>query len=339
MSATLRWGMLGVSDYLLRYAVPGLQEASGCELTHVGVRDIARARTKLSGALPGADLVEPYEALLENRAIDVVYITLPNALHVEMTLAALAAGKHVLCEKPLTTHPSDVARVAAAARDRGLSVMEAYMYRFHPQWEIALKTIRDGVIGTVQTVLVQYAYLDADYAGPRFDPNLDGGVLRMVGCYPLDIVCLLFDARPVAVSALSRPAPGDNSAVDVTTSAIVEFPAGHGVVTASVEAYDTQYVRVVGTRGAIELDMPVNPPRDTTMHVQVTTEEGARTIDVPAADQFQLEFEAFARAVRERLPMPVPLKQTETTAAVLQAAAESAAEHGRRIALSEPTQS
>ena len=326
----LRIFVIGLSDYLARRAFPGLERAAGCELVGVAVRDVERAREKLRGASAG-ELIQPYDAVFDRSDVDAVYITLPNALHIEWTLRAIEAGKHVLCEKPMALRAEDVDRIDRAARARRVTVQEGYMYRFHPQWTRVTEILGGGLIGDVCAVISNYAYLDANYAGPRFQPELGGGVMRMVGCYPMSVALLAFDVDPVAVTALARPA--DTTGVDGSTSAVMEFSGGHATITATVDGYDNQYVRIVGTTGVIEVAMPFNPAADASTVTVLHRDEGVERIEIEPADQFQLQFEHFARVARGVDQPIVPLAESRRCARALAAITDSAGRGGVRIEL------
>jgi predicted dehydrogenase len=296
----------------------------------IAVRNKARALGKLPPDLD-VPVVTPYRAALADPAVDAVYVTLPNALHKGWIIKALEAGKHVLCEKPMALKAADVADVARVAARCRRYVMEAYMYRFHPQWERVAAVIAEGRIGTVRTVVAQYAYVDDDYDGTRFSRRLGGGVSRMVGCYAMNIAYVAFGARPLAVTASARWLGARN--VDTTMSAVIEFPAGHAVITATVEAFDSQYVRIIGSTGMIEIPLPVNPMRTDNVDLVLWDKAGGSTIEVGAADQFQREFEVFARGVRDRGRGLIPLEESRQNARLLDAVTRSARAGGRRVVI------
>jgi predicted dehydrogenase len=322
--------VLGLSNFLLRNALPGLQRAQGCKLVGVAVRDLRTASTKLGGAAVG-EVLASYDEALARPDVDAVYVTLPNALHVEWTLRAIDAGKHVLCEKPLALNPADVDRVAAAAEAHGITVLEGVMYRFHPQWRRIGEILRSGEIGEVRTVMAHYAYLDTTYNGPRFHGELGGGALRMVGCYPINIALFAFNHEPHAVTATSRPA--GTTTVDGSTSALIEFAGGHATITATTEGFDSQYARIVGTSGIVEVLTPINAPPGQPVNVILRTSESREKIDAGPVDQFERQFQHFAEVVHGLAKPSVTLRESRQSARVLEAVAVSADQGGLRIEL------
>jgi len=327
----VRIAVLGLSDFLRRYAFPGLATATGCEFVGVAGRNPEKLRHSLGEAFPGI-IYSSYDAALEDPNVEAVYITLPNATHTEWTLKAVAAGKHVLCEKPLSPDPADVDSIEIAARTANLIVTEGLMYRFHPQWTALVDLLRSDAIGQVRTLVSTYAYIDPSLSGPRFDPALGGGALKMVGCYAIDISVMAFKDDLSAVTALSRAA--GNTGVDATTSAVLEFGNGHAVLTASTESFDNQYVRIIGESGMIEVPLPINATATDTTSITVTGNNATPDqLRFEPADQFKLEFEHFARAVRGLVKVAIPLKESRQYAVALNAVARSAQSQGTRIRL------
>lgn len=323
--------VIGLSDYLRRFALPGLAKARGIQLVGLAVRDVGSARDRL-GDFQIGDIVAPYEVALSRNDVDAIYVCLPNALHLEWVLRALDSGKHVLCEKPMVLRAGDVDLIEERAKTAGLCVMEGLMYRFHPQWSALQDTLASGGLGATRVVISDYAYLDTAYEGPRFSPDLGGGVLRMVGGYPVNVALVAFQEVPVAVTASQRPA-GDTG-VDATTSAILEFPSGHAIVSASVDAFDNQYARIVGSGGMVELLTPFNPSSDQRVELRFTDSTGQDSKTFDPADQFQLEFEHFSEVVRGVREPAVTLEESRLQAMVLGAIASSFTRGGERIELS-----
>jgi predicted dehydrogenase len=330
MDDPVRMFVIGLSDYLRRYALPGLVRARGIRLLGVAVRDVARARSQLAD-LDVAEVVAPYEAVLAREDVDAVYICLPNALHLEWTLRALDSGKHVLCEKPMVLKASHVDLLENKAQEARLTVMEGLMYRFHPQWAAVQDLLASRRVGPTQVVISHYAYLDTSYEGPRFSAALGGGVLRMVGGYPVNAALVAFQEAPTAVIGVQRPA--GKTQVDATTSAILEFPTGHAVVSASVDAFDSQYIRILGSEGMIEVLMPFNAPADEIVALRLATGAGSDTMTYGPVDQFQLEFEHFSEVVRGLREPAITFEESRRQAAVMDAIASSFARGGDRIEL------
>jgi predicted dehydrogenase len=328
MNEPVRICAVGLSDYLRRYALPGLMRAAGCQLTAIAVRDALKTKRAL-GDVP-VELLPSYAEALRRPDIDAVYIMLPNALHFEWVIQAVEAGKHVLCEKPMAMSVDDVRTIADAARSRGVHVIEGYMFRFHPQWQEVASMIQSGKIGKVRSVIAHYAYLDEQLTDARFAPGSAGGALRLVGCYAVAAARLAFGTEPIWASGVARyHVPAD---IDLTFSGILEFEAGHATVQASVETFDTQYVRITGEGGMIELrPLPWNPAASDTTNIELTLPAGSDLITIPAVDQFQLEFENFARVVKNFDEPLVSLSESMLNTAAVESLRDSALRDGARI--------
>jgi predicted dehydrogenase len=319
---------LGLSDYLRRYALPGLMRANGCDLRAIAVRDIPKARRALGDV--DVPLIDSYEEALARPEVQAVYIMLPNALHMEWVMRSIRAGKHVLCEKPMALSVEDIDEIERAAASHGVNVMEGYMYRFHPQWAKVTSILRTGTIGRVRSVIGHYAYLDQEFTESRFAPGSGGGVLRLVGCYIVSAARLAFESEPgQAVGCARYRVEGD---IDQTFSGVLTFSDGHATVHASVETFDTQYLRVMGETGMIEMRLPWNPAATDDTIISVTNSVGLEELSVAPADQFQLEFEHFARLVRGDEEPLVPLSESRLNTAAVEALRNSALRVSRPLA-------
>jgi predicted dehydrogenase len=268
---------------------------------------VARHRLALAasgpagGAATGAQAYGSYEELLADPAIEAIYNPLPNHLHVPLTLQAAAAGKHVLCEKPVALSAAEAGTLRAAAGR--VHIEEAFMVRHHPQWHRARELVRSGRIGTLQSVQVFFSYFNDDPHNIRNQPGIGGGALYDIGCYAVLAGRYLFEAEPQrAVALVDRdPALG----IDRVTSALLDFGAGRQAsLTVSTQSVRYQRVQVVGTRGRIEIFIPFNAVRGGEMRLAL--DEGGlldgssiTTETLPACDQYQLQVEAFSRRVRE----------------------------------------
>ena len=204
------------------------------------------------------------------------------------------------------------------------------MFRHHAQWKTLESMVRGGSLGDARVVMAQYAYLDDDFEGTRFNPELDGGVMNMVGGYPIAAANLLFGAAPNRVRALDRRAPKSTS--DITCAAILSYDAGFATVHASVEAFDTQYVRFIGTKGSAELAWPFNPAPDQAPILRVSLNVGDyQELTLAKEDQFVNEFEHFASEVLKGAKPIVTEMDSLESAATLEAIGKSRASQGADI--------
>src|ERR671916_3288461 len=204
-------------------------------------------------AAPEAELFEDYDSLLENASVEAVYIPLPNSMHVEWTLKALAAGKHVLCEKPFALEGEGAARAVEAAERAGLTLMEGFMFRLHPQTLRLRELLSGGVIGGVRQVVAEFGHRLDDPADVRGIGSLGGGSLGDVGCYCVSALRLAFGTEPRRASAFAR---FDEEGADRELAGVLEFDAGFGVVSSSISSARRERLEIVGTEGKISLDAP-----------------------------------------------------------------------------------
>jgi predicted dehydrogenase len=269
-----------------------------------------------------------YDELLADPGIEAVYNPLPNHLHVPWSVRAAEAGKHVLCEKPIALSAAQ-ARELLAVRDRtGVRIGEAFMVRTHPQWHVARELVAAGRIGDLTLVNGHFSYSRRDPSDVRNRPEWGGGVLLDIGCYPVTMARWLFGAEPTAVAGTLERDP--EFGVDRLAAALLRFPAGHATFTCASQLVHHQRMQLFGTRGRIELELPFTPPNDRPARVLVDdgrdpSGSGIETIELPAADQFTLQGDRFAEAVRGLGDVPVPLEDAVANMAVLDAIARSAA--------------
>ncbi len=299
------WGVLGAAKIGLDRVIPGMLKAGNVEVAAIASRDLAKARAA-ADRLGIATAYGSYEELLADPAIQVVYNPLPNNLHVEWTLRAARAGKHVLCEKPMGMTAADAEALRACPKDR--LVMEAFMVRFHPQWIRARELVRAGRLGEVRALQMLFAYNNPDPANIRNRLETGGGALMDIGCYPVVGARFLLDADPVRVIALVDRDPVFGT--DRLSSAILDFGGGrHLTFAVSTQATRYQRLQVLGTDARLEIVIPVNAPQGEATRILLddgSAPDGSSAVveTIPASDQFTLQAEAFSRAVlgQESLP-------------------------------------
>ncbi|HEX9550749.1 MAG TPA: Gfo/Idh/MocA family oxidoreductase [Candidatus Limnocylindrales bacterium] len=306
----LRWGVLSTADIARKKVIPGIRRADRCRITAIASRDLARAQAAAAEA--GIPTVHgSYEALLADPEVDAVYIPLPNHLHAEWTIAAARAGKHVLCEKPLAMTAADAERMIEVAEAEGVRLMEAFMYRHHPSWLAVVDLVRSGRIGRLVAVQSWFSYYNDDPTNIRNIRQIGGGALYDIGCYNVNLSRLLFGAEPTRVEAsIVRDA---TSGVDVVTSGLLEFEGGGtATFTCTIRAEDDQRVDIYGTEGRISVGIPFNIPPDRPTHVYVThggnppVEPATERLTFDTADPYTVEATAFAAAILDGTPTPVP---------------------------------
>ncbi|HET8777042.1 MAG TPA: Gfo/Idh/MocA family oxidoreductase [Candidatus Limnocylindria bacterium] len=309
MTDALRWGVLSTAAIARTKVVPGMRKARRSEVAAIASRapDIAE-RVAAELGIPRAH--GSYEALLADPDVDAVYIPLPNHLHAPWTLAAIEAGKHVLCEKPLALTVEDATEMAAAARSAGVHLMEAFMYRLHPSWVAVRQLIANGRIGRLTAVQSWFSFFNDDPTNIRNMADTGGGAMWDIGCYCVNLSRMLFASEPIGVEAAIRR--DQTSGVDVVASAILEFAEGTASFTCSTRAEDDQRVEIYGTTGRISIGIPFNIPPDRPTEVRIVAggdppvAPSIEVLSFPIADPYTVEVEAFTDAVLDGSPIPVP---------------------------------
>ena len=321
--APLRWGILSTALIAENHVVPALHAAGGHEIVAVGSRDLDRGvEWAKANGIPTA--YGSYEALLADPNVEAIYNPLPNHLHVDWSIAALEAGKHVLCEKPLGCDRADAQRlVDVAGQHPHLVTMEAFMYRFHPQWIAARELVMSGRIGELRTIQTFFSYFNDDPANVRNNSDWGGGALLDIGCYPISQARWLFDAEPERVVAQIELDP--RFGVDRLTSAQLDFGSGRSAsFTVSTQLSGHQLAQIVGTEGRVEVDIPVNSPKDRPTKITLTTDAGDEALNYGPVDQYGCQADAFGAAVRSGAAAPTPLSDAIANLAVIDAVFASA---------------
>jgi predicted dehydrogenase len=303
--AKTRWGIISTAKIGTGKVIPGIQRAPSAEVVAIASRDLARAQEAAKElGIPKA--YGSYEEMLADPDIDAVYNPLPNHLHVPLTLQAVAAGKHVLCEKPIALNAEEAAQLLALPQDR--LVMEAFMVRFHPQWLRAREAARSGELGEVRAIQCFFSYFNNDPANIRNQLDIGGGGIMDIGCYPIVAGRFIFAAEPQRVVALVDRDP--DTGVDRLASAILDFGGGRRAeFTCSTQLTPLQRVDIVGTRKRLEITIPFNAPQMEA--VTVYTDDGSRLGDasvvaevIDPVDQYAEQGEAFSKAVRGEITLP-----------------------------------
>jgi predicted dehydrogenase len=326
MSKKLRFGVLSTANIGLRKVIPAMQQGERTAVTAIASRDLAKARDA-AGALGIATAYGSYEELLADPDIDAIYNPLPNPLHVPWTAKAAEAGKHVLCEKPLSMTVAE-ARILLGVRERtGVKICEAFMIRSAPQWLRLRQLLEGGRIGELRAVNAHFSYFNVNPGNIRNRVETGGGAVYDIGCYCIQSARFGFGQEPARVVATLERDP--EMGTDRLASAILEFPSGHAIFTCSTQLVPYQRAHFFGTRGRIELEIPYNTPNDrpTRLFIDSTGDlsfSGISTETFPTADQYTLQGDAFAKAVFENVEVPVPLEDAIANMAVIDAIFRSA---------------
>jgi xylose dehydrogenase (NAD/NADP) len=301
----LKWGVLGAARINRRF-LPAVKAAANAELVGIASRDVAKAQQAAQQwGVPRVFIT--YEALLADPEIEAVYIPLPNSLHVEWATKAAQAGKHVLCEKPLALQLRDVEALAAVATKHNVKLMEAFMYRFHPQHARVRELLAAGAIGQPRVVRGTFAFvMPTDAPNIRANPELGGGATWDVGCYAINVARWMFDAEPQTAFAQATL----NNGLDFSVAAILDFGDGrravldYGITYGRRSSYE-----VVGTKGTLSVEH-VWQEADQPAKVYLRDDSGLQVIEIAPTNHFQIEAEQFSRAVLDNQPVPYPLSDT-----------------------------
>jgi predicted dehydrogenase len=324
----LRWGILGNATIARRCVIPAIGASSNGEAVALGSRSPDTARDVVeASAIPR--LYPSYDAVLADPDVDAVYIPLPNHLHRPWTLKALAAGKHVLCEKPLACSAAEAAEMGAAADRHGRLLMEAFMYRFHPRSRRVRDLVTSGAIGRPRLVHTAFCFaMDAQVVAagtaPRLRPEMGGGALLDLGCYGVSVARWLLGAEPTAVQAMALYHPGG---ADLATIATLRFGDNAlATVEASFVAGLRQTYSVTGGRGSVDLPHDAFIPweKDAELTVRGPDDERGTREVVPGVDEYRLMVEHFADAAAGRAPLAYPWEESLANIRVLDAIAHAA---------------
>jgi predicted dehydrogenase len=321
-SSSVRWGILGVSRIGMRAVFPAMLAALNTRVVALASRDLARAEYALAG-LPSMHAYGSYEALLEDPEVEAVYIPLPNGRHAEWVTRAAAAGKHVLCEKTLGMAPDETRAMVGACERAGVLLMEAFMYRHHPQIKWALAQVAAGEIGRVQLVRAGFGFNIAGRPDDiRLVAALGGGSLLDVGCYALNFARAVYGRGPVSAAARVVVPPG--SEVERSVAAALDFGQGQlALIDGDFLAPRHHFAEVVGDRGRLLIPRPFTPGTNETV---VQIELGDETVErrFEGVDQYQLEVERFGEAIRAGTPPFLPpsdaIEQADAIAMIYAAA-------------------
>ncbi len=336
MIERVRWGVLGNATIARICVIPAIQKSRNGTVAALATRSPETAGEVVrQNAIPR--LYTSYAALLDDSAIDAVYIPLPNHLHRPWTLAALAAGKPVLCEKPLTRTAAEAEELSRAAAASGLPLMEALMYRFHPRSRRIRGLVEDGAIGALRLVRTAFCFRMADELLRRGDnfrlnPATGGGALLDVGCYGVSLARWLFAGEPVQAQA---QADFNAARVDVHLVGSLAF-AGGGLASLEVSFVSAlqQTYSVIGDAGAIDLPHDAFIPweKQTEFRLRGKNDDTGDKIVVSGADEYRLMVEHFADVVRGAVAPAYPVADSVANLKVLDALAE-AARSGRSVSV------
>jgi predicted dehydrogenase len=292
----VKWGIISTANIGMAKVIPGMMKSKELEVVAISSRDIrtARAAAKKLG-IPKA--YGSYEEMLEDPEIEAVYNPLPNHLHVRLTLKAARAGKHVLCEKPVSI--TSRGAIALKGAPSNIIIQEAFMVRYALQWKDALARVKKGEIGDVRAIQVLFTYFNTDPKNVRNMADIGGGGILDIGCYPITVSRYIFGTDPIRAAATIDYDPKFKT--DRLAGGFLEFPGGrHLSFTVSTQLAPYQRVHIMGTKGRIEVEIPFNAPPDkpNRLFVQGMEMNKGTWHSFPVSDQYRLQAEGFGRIVR-----------------------------------------
>lgn len=326
MDEKVKWGVLGVAKIGMKKVIPAMQRGHLTEVIGIASRDFERAR-QAAGALGIPKAYGSYEGLLADPEIEAVYNPLPNHLHVPWSIKAAEAGKHVLCEKPISLTVEGAIALLKTCDRTGVKIEEAFMVRTHPQWEKTLELVRTGRIGKLRSIMGYFSYYNRDPKNIRNILECGGGALMDIGCYLVYTARLLFAEEPTRVSALIETDP--EMQTDVMTSGILDFPSGQAVFTCGTQTVPYQRVQILGDRGRIEVEIPFNAPPDRPCRIFVDngadpSGRSAEILEFEVCDQYTIQADLFSKSIRQGSELPVSLEGSVRNMAVIEAIFRSA---------------
>lgn len=332
----LRWGILGAAR-INEHLLPAIVEASNAKLVAIASRRSGAAAQTLAQYAPHQQNVQTYdnlEALLDDAEVEAVYLPLANHEHAEWALRAIERGKHVLCEKPMALTVADIEAIKTAASAHKVTVMEGFMYRFHPQHARVQELIRLGTIGEVRSVRASYSFMMRPARIYRLIESVErgGGAMWDIGCYAIHSARMFFDEDPVAVTAMAKYV---ESGADITTSGIIDFGAGkYAHFDFSFERARRCEYEIIGTKGGIKCHTVWQLPGDVPV-ISWWTEDGRHCEErLPADNHFRLEIEHFSACVLNGNEPSLSLDDAKANCQIIVAALQSAAQ-GRVVKLAE----
>ena len=326
MSNKLRWGVLSTAAIGLRKIIPAMQQGQYSSVVAIASRDLRKARDAATVlGIPTA--YGSYEELLADPNIDAIYNPLPNQLHVPWTIKAAEAGKHVLCEKPVSLTKAEAESLLAVRERTAVKIGEAFMIRSSPQWLRLRELLNQGRVGELRSIVGLFSYFNTDAGNIRNQAECGGGALLDIGCYLIHASRYGFAQEPTRVVAKIDRDPQMHT--DRLTSAILDFPAGQSIFTCSTQLVPYQRIHFLGTRGRIELEIPFNAPLDRPTRLFIDDGgdlfgKNISTETFPTCDQYTLQGDAFSKAVLENTEVPVSLEDAIKNMAVIEAIFRSA---------------
>lgn len=325
MTRKVKWGVISTAKIGVKQVIPAMQQCAFAEV--VGIA----SRSEDAAAEAARDLGIPrhyssYEALLADPEIDAIYNPLPNHMHLEWTEKAIRAGKHVLCEKPLVLRTNEVRQLMKLRDEYKVKVGEAFMVHTHPQWVDAVDRIKNGELGKLKIAQGFFSYFNLDAQNIRNIKEYGGGSLWDIGCYTIHTSRYAFGENPKRVMATIDY--DKEFGTDVLVTAMMEFPSGQASFHVSTQLVSHQRMSFYGDKKRLDIEIPFNAPNDKPCRafINESTFSGVKEIKIehPVCDQYQVQGDAFSKAILENTEVPVPLEDSLGNVATIEAMFRSA---------------
>lgn len=324
MADKIRWGILSTANIGRKALIPAIQQSTTGEVVAVASRSTEKAQA-FADELGIPQAFGSYEAMINSGEVDAIYNPLPNSEHAKWSVACAEAGIPVLCEKPLASNASEAQEMVDAFAERGVLLAEAFMYRFHPQYDTIRQMIADGAIGELQVMNATFTFPMRNREGNiRLSSDLAGGGLMDVGCYCLSSMRLITGEEPDGGQAFARF--GDASQVDEMLSGVLSFPSGVlGHFDSGFNAHLTQVLDIRGSEGRIQLPFAYTPPPDKPATIHYWDANGEhQEIHTEVANQYTLMVEDFDDAITNNRPFRFPVQDAVNNMIVIDSLLASA---------------
>ena len=313
----VNWGVISTAKIGTANVIPAMQLGKYCNVNAISSQDITKAKSAAKNLnIPKA--YGSYEELLADPEIEAVYNPLPNHLHVPYTIKALEAGKHVLCEKPISLNAKEAELLLTEIKKYPkLKVMEAFMYKFHPRSQKIKELINNGVIGKLRIVQSHFSYSNLDPNNIRNKADIGGGGLLDIGCYCISFPRFLFNDEPFRAVGSIEFDP--DMKIDRLASGMLEFKEGTATFTCSTQLFPYQRATIFGTEGKIEIELPFNAPSDKETKVLIYTKDNVETITIDIYNQYTLQGDEFSKAIINDTKVPYPIEDALNNMKVIDA--------------------
>ncbi|UOQ84745.1 Gfo/Idh/MocA family protein [Gracilibacillus salinarum] len=326
---TIKWGVISTANIAKKAVIPGIKQSKTGEVYAIASRNLDHA-TEAAKELEIPVAYGSYEALIQDSKIDAVYIPLPNHLHKEWAIKAMEAGKHVLCEKPIALDAKEAEEMETASRKAGVVLAEAFMYRYHPRYQMIEEIIQSGEIGEIRGIHGAFTFNNAAAKeNVRYRKDWGGGSLYDVGVYPISAARMIMKAEPQAATVHAFFSE-EHDHVDMMAAGILEFDNGIALsFDCGMWAASRNRLEIIGTEGRIELPSAFVANQNEQDHFYLHTNKGTKEIEVPHVNQYALQADVIGKSIQSGEALPYPADDAVLNMKVLDACLTSAEERRR----------